>query len=226
VETCRNSYLPYCLGNIFKQQRGIQSYGYHNYYGSYYGRDETHPNMGYNMQFLGNGLDITPAWPASDYEMMQDSVGDWISQEQFHAYYMTFSGHMYYDTSSNKMAARNWSQVKDLKMSYANRCYMACNLELEKALAAYSAFDRVHVKGLMAVAPLCEKKSDYLRYFGETSQNFIDFSGKKLHNIDMSVLSMGMSDSLFEAVYCGSTLVRVGSGLFGKRSVPKDGDNN
>ena len=98
--------------------------------------------------------------------------------------------------------------------------------ELVKALAAYSAFDRVHVKGLMAVAPLCEKKSDYLRYFGETSQNFIDFSGKKLHNIDMSVLSMGMSDSLFEAVYCGSTLVRVGSGLFGKRSVPKDGDNN
>ena len=92
--------------------------------------------------------------------------------------------------------------------------------ELPAALEAYSAFQRVHVKGLMAVAPLCEKKSDYLRYFGETSQNFIDFSRKKLHNIDMSVLSMGMSDSLYEAVFCGSTLVRVGSGLFGKRGTP------
>lgn len=89
--------------------------------------------------------------------------------------------------------------------------------ELPLALEAFSAFPHIRVKGLMAVAPLCEKKSDYLHYFGETSQNFIDFSQKKLHNIDMSVLSMGMSDSLFEAVSCGSTLVRVGSGLFGKR---------
>lgn len=89
--------------------------------------------------------------------------------------------------------------------------------ELESALTAFSAFERVHVKGLMAVAPICEKKSDYLHYFGETSQNFIDFSQKKLHNIDMSVLSMGMSGSLFEAVACGSTLVRIGSALFGQR---------
>ena len=142
----RNSYLPYCLGNIFKQQKGIECYGYHNYYGSYYGRDETHPNMGYNMSFLGKGLDITAAWPASDYEMLQDSVSDYIDQEQFHAYYMTFSGHMYYDTSSNKMANRNWKLVKDLKMSYANRCYMACNLELEKALAYL--MDQLEEKGI------------------------------------------------------------------------------
>ncbi|MBP3321957.1 MAG: YggS family pyridoxal phosphate-dependent enzyme [Clostridia bacterium] len=90
--------------------------------------------------------------------------------------------------------------------------------ELPQALEAFSAFSRVHVKGLMAVAPICEKNSDYLRYFGETSQIFIDFSRKKRHNIDMAVLSMGMSDSLAPAVASGSTLLRIGSALFGKRS--------
>ena len=93
--------------------------------------------------------------------------------------------------------------------------------DLEWALQAFSAFSRVHVKGLMAVAPICEKKSDYLRYFGETSQIFIDFSRKKLHNIDMSVLSMGMSDSIEPAIESGSTLVRIGSALFGKRDYGK-----
>lgn len=93
--------------------------------------------------------------------------------------------------------------------------------ELAEALTVFSSFERVHVKGLMAVAPVCEKNSDYLHYFGETSQNFIDFSQKKLHNIDMSVLSMGMSGSLFEAIACGSTLVRIGSALFGQRSYEK-----
>ena len=94
--------------------------------------------------------------------------------------------------------------------------------ELQEALDAFSAFSRVHVKGLMAVAPICEKNSDYLRYFGETSQIFIDFSAKKRHNIDMSVLSMGMSDSLAPAVASGSTLLRIGSALFGKRDYKKN----
>lgn len=94
--------------------------------------------------------------------------------------------------------------------------------ELPQALEAFSSFSRVHVKGLMAVAPVCEKNSDYLHYFGETSQIFIDFSTKKRHNIDMSVLSMGMSDSLAPAVASGSTLLRIGSALFGKRDYGKN----
>ena len=90
--------------------------------------------------------------------------------------------------------------------------------ELEEALRSISALSRVHVRGLMAVAPICEKKSDYLHYFQETYQNFIDFSQKKLHNISMDILSMGMSDSYTQAIACGSTMIRVGSALFGKRT--------
>lgn len=133
--TSRDSYLPFTLGNVFSEQRGIQSFGYHNYRGSYYGRDESHPNMGYTMKFAGDGMEFTSAWPASDLEMMEQSVDDYIGEEQFHAYYMTFSGHYQYEASTNTMAKRNWDAVKDLPYSN-NTCkaYLSCNIELDKAL--------------------------------------------------------------------------------------------
>ena len=132
----RNSYLPFTLGNIFKSQKNVHSYGYHSYAGSFYGREESHPNIGYDMKFAYTDMEFTSSWPASDYEMMLQSVDDYLSaDEQFHAYYMTFSGHLSYDTSSNLMAARNWDKVKDLPYSYATKCYLSCNIELDKALS-------------------------------------------------------------------------------------------
>ena len=132
----RNSYLPFTLGNIFMEQRGIQSYGYHNFDATYYGREKSHPNAGYEMKFARRGMNFTTSWPASDLEMMEQSVDDYIGMDQFHAYYMTFSGHYKYDTSLNPMAKRNWDAVKDLE-GYSNpvKAYLACNIELEKAMA-------------------------------------------------------------------------------------------
>lgn len=130
----RNSYLPFTLGNLFQEQRGIQSYGYHNYVGSYYGRDESHPNMGYSMKFAGKGMKFTNSWPASDLEMMEQSIDDYIGMDQFHAYYMTFSGHYKYD-DSNAIARKNWKQAVKLRYSRKTRYYVSCNMELEYAMA-------------------------------------------------------------------------------------------
>ena len=131
----RNSYLPFTLGNVFQSQRGVESFGYHNYRGSYYGRNESHPNMGYTMKFAGDGMTFTTNWPASDLEMMEQSVEDYIGKEPFHAYYMTFSGHYKYDIGTNEMAKRNWDQVKDLPYSSnAIKAYLSCNIEFDKAI--------------------------------------------------------------------------------------------
>ena len=130
----RRSYLPFAMGNAFAGVLGQPSYGYHNYKGDYYGRDESHPNMGYTMKFAGQGMKFTNAWPASDLEMMEQSVDDYITDDQFHAYYMTFSGHYRYAKSSNLMAAKNWDAVKDLPYSDTCKAYLSCNVELDKAL--------------------------------------------------------------------------------------------
>lgn len=130
----KNSYLPFTLGNLFMEQRGIQSYGYHNYTGAYYGREESHPNMGYSMKFANDGMTFTNSWPASDLEMMEQSIDDYINMEQFHAYYMTFSGHYKYDTT-NALVRKNWDEAYGLPYSRKARSYISCNLELEYAMA-------------------------------------------------------------------------------------------
>lgn len=131
----RNSYLPFTLGNALAEQRGINCRGYHNYLGSYYGRNKSHPNMGYTMKFAGSGMTFSSRWPASDLEMMEQSIDDYLGQEQFHAYYMTFSGHYKYDPANNSIAEKNWDLVKDLPYtSDAIKAYLSCNIELDRAL--------------------------------------------------------------------------------------------
>ena len=132
----RESYLPFVLGNMFREQKGVKTYAYHNYEGTYYGRQETHPNMGYACKFAEAGMRFSSSWPSSDLEMMEQSIGDYIhSGEQFHAYYMTFSGHISYKTSANAIARKNYPLVENLPYSEKTKCYLACNIELDRALA-------------------------------------------------------------------------------------------
>lgn len=89
---------------------------------------------------------------------------------------------------------------------------------VEELADQINALGGLRLCGMMTIAPKCDKKDDYSKYFKKTYQIFIDNLQKKLHNIDIPVLSMGMSDSYEEAVACGSTMIRVGTGIFGARS--------
>ncbi|GHU81518.1 UPF0001 protein [Clostridia bacterium] len=73
------------------------------------------------------------------------------------------------------------------------------------------------VKGLMSIPPICEKKSQISQYFSFLYKLFIDIRGKKMDNIIMDILSMGMSDDYYEAILEGANMVRIGSLLFGAR---------
>lgn len=76
----------------------------------------------------------------------------------------------------------------------------------------------VHIRGLMAVPPVCEDKAKLCGYFEQMRKLYVDFKDKKADNINMEILSLGMSSDYPEAIECGSNLVRVGSALFGMRS--------
>ena len=58
--------------------------------------------MGYEYKGIGNGLKMADAWPRSDLEMMQKTVPEYIGDHQFHAYYMTVSGHLHYNFLATK----------------------------------------------------------------------------------------------------------------------------
>ena len=75
----------------------------------------------------------------------------------------------------------------------------------------------VTVKGLMAIPPVYDVKTENYRFFDAMQKLFVDMSAKKYDNVSMQFLSMGMSDSFVDAICAGSNMVRVGFAVFGER---------
>lgn len=116
--------------------------GFHNNSYTYYGRELSHTNMGYNWYGTGNWFQPeTNAnggeyWPQSDLQLINQSVDMYMDEQPFHTYYMTVSGHMLYSQNGNQMCYQNYELVQDLSYSETTKCYLACQMELEKALTA------------------------------------------------------------------------------------------
>lgn len=90
--------------------------------------------------------------------------------------------------------------------------------KLEELIYQIKDLPSIHIKGLMAIPPICENSQKICKYFDNMHKMFIDIKDKKIDNISMDVLSMGMSDDYEDAILCGSNMVRVGSALFGARN--------
>lgn len=88
---------------------------------------------------------------------------------------------------------------------------------LEELLCEISEIEGISVKGLMTIPPICDNKHKISKYFNNMHNIFIDISQKKLDNISMTILSMGMSADYYEAILEGANMVRIGSSLFGAR---------
>ena len=89
--------------------------------------------------------------------------------------------------------------------------------QIPDALAFASTLPAVRVRGLMAIPPICDFPEKNRPFFLAMRQLFVDNSEKKYDNTSMDFLSMGMSGDYAEAVRCGATMVRIGTGIFGPR---------
>ena len=131
-----DKYLPYSYGNSFSSL-GYKTYAYHNYDYNYYDRDKYFEATGFsNYLGCGNGLekriDCSIKF-SSDYEMVKETINDYVNEERFFAYYVTMSGHMNYDDTNNNVV-KNWDIVKELSYSDEAKGYLATQIELDKAL--------------------------------------------------------------------------------------------
>lgn len=89
---------------------------------------------------------------------------------------------------------------------------------LEDLLYQIAEMDGISVKGLMAIPPICDTSQKISKFFHNMNNLFIDISQKKIDNISMTILSMGMSADYYEAILEGANMIRVGSSLFGERN--------
>lgn len=89
--------------------------------------------------------------------------------------------------------------------------------QLEEFLAQVAEFSHLSVRGLMAIPPNVENPQEKEAFFEQMYRHFIDMKAKKMDNISMEILSMGMSYDFVPAIRHGSNIVRIGRALFGER---------
>lgn len=87
--------------------------------------------------------------------------------------------------------------------------------ELVKKIAGLPG---VHIKGLMTIAPYTEVSEKNRLYFVKMRELYVDIERKNIDNVNMNILSMGMTGDYSVAVEEGATCVRVGTGIFGERN--------
>jgi len=90
--------------------------------------------------------------------------------------------------------------------------------EVHTMIEQIAALDRVHIKGLMTIAPFVENPEENRVHFVKLKQLSVDIMQKNIDNVSMDMLSMGMTGDYEVAVSEGATYVRVGTGIFGERS--------
>ncbi len=82
-------------------------------------------------------------------------------------------------------------------------------------------YPNIRIKGLMAIPPISQKNGDNLKFFQKMCNISVDIIAKKYDNVMVSDISMGMSGDFADAIACGSTMVRIGTAIFGARDYTK-----
>ena len=82
-------------------------------------------------------------------------------------------------------------------------------------------YPNIRVKGLMAIPPISQNSGDNRKFFEKIRNLSVDIMRKKYDNVSVNVLSMGMSGDYEDAIACGSTMIRVGTAIFGARDYSK-----
>ncbi len=83
-------------------------------------------------------------------------------------------------------------------------------------------YANVCIKGLMAIPPISHQKGENRKFFQKMFQLTVDIKQKKYDNVMVDCLSMGMSGDYADAIACGSTMIRVGTAIFGARNYAHD----
>ena len=89
--------------------------------------------------------------------------------------------------------------------------------DIPAILPKLGEYPNVRAQGLMAIPPICEDPTENRKFFQEMCNLSVDIMRKKSDNISVRTLSMGMSGDYREAIACGSTMIRVGTAIFGER---------
>ena len=89
--------------------------------------------------------------------------------------------------------------------------------EILPLVEQFSNFPNIFLRGLMTIPPVSQNPGDNRKFFQKMCALAVDITTKNVDNVCVNILSMGMSDDFADAIACGSTMVRIGTAIFGQR---------
>jgi phosphoglycerol transferase MdoB-like AlkP superfamily enzyme len=167
--------------------------------------------MGYSWYGVGNGYEPerydngTQIWPQSDLRMIETTFDEYAKDQPFHTYYLTVSGHVMYNFGGNEMASRHRDVVEDLDYSETTKAYLACQYELELAMAALEK--KLEQAGI-ADNTLIVLVADHVPY--DNKEVVDELAGKTLDNTfewyrnSLIIYSPSMEEHIEVDKYCSS----------------------
>ena len=93
--------------------------------------------------------------------------------------------------------------------------------QINEIVEKMNEFQGIFLRGFMVIPPVSQNSGDNRKFFQEICKLSVDIKKKKYDNVSVDVLSMGMSDDYVDAIACGSTMIRVGTAIFGQRNYGK-----
>ena len=90
--------------------------------------------------------------------------------------------------------------------------------EIPALIEEIPSFPNIRLRGLMAIPPISQNSGDNRKFFQKMYALCVDITTKKSDNVCVDILSMGMSDDYADAIACGSTMIRIGTAIFGQRN--------
>ena len=90
--------------------------------------------------------------------------------------------------------------------------------EILPLMEIISEFPNICIKGLMAIPPISQFSGENIEFFQKMFHLSVDIKKKIEDNVKVDCLSMGMSGDFPDAIACGSTMIRVGTAIFGARN--------
>lgn len=205
-----DTYQPYAMGNALNQE-GYASYAYHDYTFYYYNRSETHSNMGYDFKAIDYGLEIPYYTPYSDLDTMEAVYEEFIREDKFNMYFMSFSGHLPYNYDYNAMSLKNREEAEKLTegMGLTDEAiaYIAAQMELDKSLEFL--IDKLDEAGKLDNTVFIVTPDHYPYGLSEDCYNLLagsDISGDTFeeHRSCLGIWSPSMDEPVYVDKYCSS----------------------
>ena len=205
-----DTYQPYALGNALNA-KGYTSKAYHDFDFYYYNRSETHANMGYDFKAIDYGLDIPSYVTYSDYDTIEAVYKEFINEEPFLMYFMTFSGHLPYNYDYNAMCLKNREEAEKrtegMDLPEDAVAYIAAQMELDKALE--DLIDKLDEAGKLEKTVFIVTPDHYP--YGLTDSGYDALAGKNVsddafekHHSCLGIWSVSMEEPIHVKKLCAS----------------------